>query len=59
MPNNEDVDTLNKVETRSNTDGTYTLSGYIPGDYLIRFTYGDYECLINPQQNNQMYTGQD
>lgn len=57
--NNEDVDTLNKVETRSNTDGTYTLSGYIPGDYLIRFTYGDYECLINPQQNNQMYTGQD
>ena len=57
--NNEDVDTLNKVENRSNTDGTYTLSGYIPGDYLIRFTYGDYECLINPQQNNQMYTGQD
>ena len=26
---------------------------------MIRFTYGDYECLINPQQNNQMYTGQD
>lgn len=57
--NNEDVDTLNKVETRSNTDGSYTLSGYIPGDYLIKFTYGDKECLINPQKNNQMYTGQD
>ena len=57
--NNADVDTLNKVETRSNTDGSYTLSGYIPGDYLIKFTYGDYECLVNPQQNNQMYTGQD
>lgn len=57
--NNEDVDTLNKVETRSNTDGSYTLSGYIPGDYLIKFTYGDYECLVSPQQNNQMYTGQD
>lgn len=57
--NNEDVDTLNKVETRSNQDGSYTLSGYIPGDYLIKFTYGDYECLVNPQKNNQMYTGQD
>ena len=57
--NNEDVDTLNKVETRSNQDGSYTLSGYIPGDYLIKFTYGDKECLINPQKNNQMYTGQD
>lgn len=48
--NNEDVDTLNKVETRSNQDGSYTLSGYIPGDYLIKFTYGDKECLINPQR---------
>lgn len=57
--NNDDVDTLNKVETRSNEDGSYTLSGYIPGDYLIKFTYGDYECLVNPQKNNQMYTGQD
>lgn len=57
--NNEDVNTLNKVETRSNEDGSYTLSGYIPGDYLIKFTYGDYECLVNPQKNNQMYTGQD
>ena len=57
--NNSDVDTLNKVETRSNADGSYTLSGYIPGDYLIKFTYGDKECLISPQKNNQMYTGQD
>ena len=57
--NNEDVDTLNKVETRSNDDGSYTLLGYIPGDYLVKFTYGDYECLVNPQKINQMYTGQD
>ena len=57
--NNEDVNTLNKVETRSNEDGSYTLSGYIPGDYLIRFTYGDYTCLVEPQINNQLYTGQD
>ena len=57
--NNDDVNSLNKVDTRSNPDGSYTLSGYIPGDYLIRFTYGDFTCLTEPQKNNQMYTGQD
>lgn len=57
--NNPDVDILNKIEVRTNSSGNYTLSGYIPGDYLIKFTYGDYECLVSPQNNNEMYTGQD
>ena len=57
--NNDDVNSLNKLQIRSNTDGSYTLTGYIPGDYLIRFTYGDYTCLVEPQKNEQMYTGQD
>ena len=57
--NNPDVDRLNKIEVRTNSSGNYTLSGYIPGDYLIKFTYGDYECLVSPQNNNEMYTGQD
>ncbi len=57
--NNEDVNSLNKIEKRTNEDGSYTLSNFIPGDYLIKFTYGDYECLINPQQDDKMYTGQD
>ena len=57
--NNEDVDKLNKIEIRTNSDGSYTLAGFIPGDYLIKFTYGDYECLVSPQNNNEMYTGQD
>jgi len=57
--NNKDVDRLNKIEVRTNSDGSYTLDGFIPGDYLIKFTYGDYECLVSPQNNNEMYTGQD
>ena len=56
---NEDVNAFRKIETRSDSNGNYTLSGYIPGDYYIKFTYGDYTCLVNAQQNNQMYTGQD
>lgn len=56
---NEDVNAFKKIETRSNSSGNYTLTGYIPGDYYIKFTYGDYTCLVNAQQNNQMYTGQD
>ena len=54
--NNEDVDKLNKIEIRTNSDGSYTLAGFIPGDYLIKFTYGDYECLVSPQNNNEVYT---
>ena len=56
---NEDVNAFRKIEARSDDNGNYTLSGYIPGDYYIKFTYGDYTCLEKVQQNNQMYTGQD
>ncbi len=54
--NNEDVNT---ITTYSKSDGTYTISGYIPGDYIIKFTYGDKTCLKAVQQDNEMYTGQD
>lgn len=46
-------------EARTNEDGSYEITDYIPGDYSIKFTYGDYESLIAVQQNNEMYTGQD
>lgn len=55
---NEDVNNLQKISQRTN-DGNYTLSGYIPGDYYIKFTYGDGTTLTTSQINNQMYTGQD
>ena len=53
---NEDVGTK---EVRTHEDGSYEFTDYIPGDYYIRFTYGDYESLIAVQQNDEMYTGQD
>lgn len=46
-------------EVRTNEDGSYEITDYIPGDYSIKFTYGDYESLIAVQPNNEMYTGQD
>ena len=46
-------------ETRTNEDGSYEFTDYIPGDYTVKFTYGDYESLIAVQPNNEMYTGQD
>lgn len=55
----EDGQKVSDVTVRTGTDGTYTISGYIPGDYFIRFTYGDKECLQAVQNENQMYTGQD
>lgn len=46
-------------ETRTNDQGAYEFTDYIPGDYTIKFTYGDYESLVAVQPNNEMYTGQD
>ena len=38
------------METRTDANGEYMLSGYIPGEYIVKFTYGDdvtkEKCLI-------------
>ena len=52
---NPDVETK---EVRADEDGNYSITGYIPGDYTIKFTYGDYEVLKSTNNVN-MYTGQD
>ncbi len=46
-------------EARTNDQGAYEFTDYIPGDYTVKFTYGDYESLIAVQPNSEMYTGQD
>lgn len=41
----------NKNQETTNTDGKYEFKDYIPGDYIVRFTYGG--------QYNSKYNGQD
>ena len=38
-------------QEKTNTDGTYLFKDYIPGDYVVRFTYGG--------EYNSTYNGQD
>ena len=56
---NDDVNAYKKIETWSDSKGNYTLSGYIPGDYYIKYTYGDETCIKAVQDSGHMYTGQD
>lgn len=41
--------------------GQYKFNGYIPGDYIVRFKYGDTQKTIVPKDtnNNTSYNGQD
>ena len=39
--------------------GQYKFSGYIPGDYIVRFYYGDTEKTALASKNNVSYNGQD
>ena len=50
---------LSDIVVRTNDRGEYTITGYIPGDYILRFTYGDEDCLKADQDTGEMYTGQD
>ena len=43
------------METRTLSDGTYRLSGYIPGEYIVRFIYGD----DSSKDNMLIFNGQD
>ena len=39
--------------------GEYKFSGYIPGDYIVRFYYGDTEKTALASKNKVSYNGQD
>lgn len=39
--------------------GQYKFSGYIPGDYIVRFYYGDTEKTALASKNDVSYNGQD
>lgn len=47
-------------ETRTDENGKYNITGYIPGDYVIRFYYGDTESTVVPSEGQSVsYNGQD
>ena len=39
--------------------GEYKFTGYIPGDYIVRFKYGDTTRTVLTGKNNTSYNGQD
>lgn len=39
--------------------GIYKFSGYIPGDYIVRFIYGDTTKTVLTGKNDKSYNGQD
>ena len=48
-------------QVKSGSDGSYKFEKYIPGDYIIRFKYGDTDetALIDGGSNQTSYNGQD
>lgn len=47
-------------ETSTNEDGYYNFESYIPGDYVIRFYYGDTAATAIPSKEQPVsYNGQD
>ena len=50
-------------ECNTDKDGKYSFTGYIPGNYIVRFYYGDtektVETKINGGENIVSYNGQD
>ena len=50
-----DDETLCITSTRTGEDGKYTIKGYIPGNYVVRFKYGDDTRF----ENMLIFNGQD
>ncbi len=50
------VETKSENPTWTKEQGRYSFSGFVPGDYQVRFTYGDKEAL---QEDSAIYNGQD
>lgn len=64
-----DVTWKQTQHTRTDTDGNYKLEGFVPGRYVVRFTYGDtveenknaqnYKSDIEAQNDMLIFNGQD
>ena len=54
----------NKVITTTGDDGSYSFTGYIPGKYVIKFTYGDKNTYTlqksdSSKEENKKYSGEE
>lgn len=47
-----------KAKTYTDNNGYYKFEGYIPGNYLVRYTYGD-EFTLTTDANGKVINGQD
>lgn len=55
---NDNSKKFESAVTYTAADGTYQFKGYIPGDYLVRYTYGEGKTLTT-DSNGKVYDGQD
>ncbi len=46
---------FSNATTYTNENGEYTFKGFIPGDYIVRFTYSGDASRNNPEYNGQDY----
>lgn len=53
--NGETGDYASVMTDRTDSNGKYKFSGYIPGEYIVRFTYGDDKS----KENMLIFNGQD
>lgn len=48
---------FDKAETKTSEDGTYSFSGVLPGEYYVRFTYGDgTQEIIDGTKRTKVYS---
>lgn len=48
-----------KAEARTGENGSYKFEGFIPGDYVLRFTYGEKDNVIKSNKTTYKYDGTD
>lgn len=48
-----------EATTLTDASGNYEFDGYIPGNYLLRFIYGEQELLVTSGNSGKVYEGQD
>lgn len=46
------------ADTLTDSSGNYQFQGYVPGNYLVRFIYGE-QVLLTADNNGKVYNGED